>query len=172
MADKRINIIDDELLIVRHSGEIPEIILCASLYYLQDDSEGPGLVIDEDELRYLQDEGLARSREIILRDLDPDNRDLGLYRGVKRSIANYRRHHNFLVRLGRKDEDIRAVTAQAFLDFVCRELEDNQSGLRASSLNCTLVELLDFMDTLKISPTLLPAGWEKLCQNDAGLGMS
>jgi hypothetical protein len=167
-AGNRTDIIDNELLIVRHSGEIPEITLSASLYYLSEDPDGPEIVINEEELRAFQDEALSRSREIILRDLDPDNRDRRLYRGLKRTIANYRRHHDFLERIDRLDEKIKGVTSQALLKFLKREVEDMELGQRASSINCTLTELLDFVDVLGISRDLLPIseigeGWEKLC---------
>ncbi len=165
MAENRTDIIDDELLIIRHSGEIPEITLYASLYYLQDDSQGPGIVIDKDELTAFQDAALSRSREIILRDLDPDNRDLGLYRGLKRTIVNYQRHHDFLARLGRKDEEIREITAGVLLQFLNREVEDTRTGRRTSSINCSRAECLDFIDILGVSRNLLPMGWEKLCKN-------
>ncbi len=165
MMAERINIIDDELLIVRHSGEIPEITLNASLYHLSGEPEGPGLIITEKELRDFQDAALIRSREIILRDLDPDNRDLGLYRGLKRTIANYRRHHDFLARLGRRDMEIREITAQKLLQFLKQEVEDVESGKRGSSINCTPVEMIDFINVLKVDRNLLPKGWAELCMN-------
>lgn len=165
ITENRVDIIDNEVLIVRNSGEIPEIALYASLYYLKDEPEGPGIVVTEEELCAFQAAALVRSREIILRDLDPDNRDLALYRGLKRTIANYRRHHDFLARIGRKDDEIKGITARALLQLLNREVKEVGSGRRVSSINCTISELVNFIDVLEVSRNLLPYGWQKLCSS-------
>ncbi len=79
ISDERTLLLEEELLLVRHSGEIPEVALHASVHYLTEDPEGPGLVLADEELRPLQEAALARYREIILRDLDAGNRDLSLF---------------------------------------------------------------------------------------------
>jgi hypothetical protein len=85
-------------LIIRHSGEIPEIAYYNSCYHLGSDPEGPGLVPNPDELAELQEQVIARYREIMLRDLTPANRDLSIYRGVERVIWNWQRLEKFLRR--------------------------------------------------------------------------
>ncbi len=60
----------DELLIVRHSGEIPEVALHSSIYYLTQDPDGPTISIDAEDLDQLKGAALERYQEIIFRDLD------------------------------------------------------------------------------------------------------
>ena len=54
MHDERLLILEEELLLVRHSGEIPEVALHSSLYYLQDDEEGPQLRLTAEEQQLLE----------------------------------------------------------------------------------------------------------------------
>ena len=42
--------IAEEAFMVLHSGEIPEIALHSSLYYLTEDPDGPGLELNADEI--------------------------------------------------------------------------------------------------------------------------
>lgn len=163
MEEERTLLLEEEYLIVRHSGEIPEIALYSTLYYLSEDPEGPHILLNNEELAALQDGALKRSREIVLRDLDPANRDLSLYRGVRRSQYNWRRHQAFCERIGRDGDGFKAIVRAALLDFLSRELEDVDSGSRTSSINCTAEELAEFVAELDCSPENLPAGLHKLC---------
>ena len=45
MSSERNALMEEELLLVRHSGEIPEVALHASLHFLCDDEEGPRLIL-------------------------------------------------------------------------------------------------------------------------------
>lgn len=159
----RAQILEDELLIVRHSGEIPEIALNATIYYLQEDPEGPGLTLTDLELRSLQDAALKRCREIVLRDLDPENRDLPLYRGIRRTIYNWHRLQAFLGRIGRRQYDFRAVVRKALLAFLSREAADVATGRRSSCINCSAGELAGFARELGCDPGDFPPGWQQLC---------
>lgn len=161
--DERTRLLEDELLIVRHSGEIPEIALYSTLYYLTDDPEGPGILLTDQELVILQDAALQRSREIVLRDLKASNRDLSVYRGVRRSIYNWHRHQAFCDRIQRDSSDFRWVVRKALVNFIAQEKQDVDSGKRASSINCTVDELLDFADELQCDPEELPSNWQVLC---------
>ena len=87
MSDKEIYL-GDEILILGDSGEIPEIAYHTTLHYLCDDPEGPGLTLEPEDFHRLREPVVARYRWIIMRDLDPANRDKRIYRGVARSIAN------------------------------------------------------------------------------------
>ena len=78
----------DELLIVRHSGEIPEVALHGSLYFLSFDPDGPSLNLSPEEKLELKKMAVKRYLEIIHRDLDPENRAKGIYRGLARCIVN------------------------------------------------------------------------------------
>jgi len=163
MEEERILLLEEEYLIVRHSGEIPEIVLYSTLYYLTEDPEGPHILLNNEELAALQDGALKRSREIVLRDLDPANRDLSLYRGVRRSQYNWCRHQAFCERIGRDCDGFKAVVLAALLDFLSREIEDVASGNRCSSINCSAEELAEFAGELGCSLDDLPSGWHKLC---------
>ena len=164
MEDERTLLLEDELLIVRHSGEIPEIALRSTLYYRCEDPEGPQLILSDEELVALQDAALKRSREIVLRDLDPSNRDLTLYRGVRRSIYNWHRHQAFCKRIKRSGKNFHGVVGKALLAFLKQEKEDVVSGDRVSCVNCTADELQYFISVLQCDPDELPSGWQSLCK--------
>ncbi len=155
----------DELLIVRHSGEIPEVALHGSLYYLTQDPEGPGLVLDPREIKALKSMVMERYREIIRRDLDPANRDKPLYRGLARAAVNWRRLVRFCRNEGLAVDGQRTVIGRDFLDFVRREAAEVAAGLRLSSINCSIAELRVLTTDLGLDPDNLPAAWEKLCSN-------
>ena len=163
--DDREAILEEEIIILRNSGEIPEIALYTTLYYLKEDEEGPQITLREEELHLLYDAALARAREIVLRDLDPDNRDLGLYRGPARSIANWQRLQNFCQRIGRECPGFNKTVSQALLSFMVREFEDTQRSLRVSSVNCTSEDSRSFCEELCIDTYSLPNGWRCLCRD-------
>jgi len=167
MDDSRTLILEEELLIVRHSGEIPEIAFHAALHYLCEDPEGPGLILSEEEYQGLLDGALERAREIVLRDLDPANRDLGLYRGVRRSIHNWRRYLDFCRRRGRQGRWFAPEVRQALRDFLDRELADVAGGRRSSCLNCTASELMEFWRELGGEAEDFLSDWSSLCPREA-----
>ena len=164
MEDERTLLLEEEYLIVRHSGEIPEIALYSTLFYLSEDPEGPQIILNNEELDVLQEAALARSREIVLRDLDPANRDLGLYRGVRRSIYNWYRLQAFCQRIGRDCYSFRETVCAALLAFLQQEVQDVTSGNRASSINCSASELADFATVLDCDVADFPPGWAEICQ--------
>jgi hypothetical protein len=156
-------ILEEEFLVVRHSGEIPEVALHGSLYYLCEDEEGPRFILADEELRPLQDAALARYREIIQRDLDVANRDLPLFRGIKRAIWNWHRFARFSETIGSPIADFRTIAAMALLTYLQREVSDVRCGKRASSINCSLGNLVSFAQTLGIDPAPLSGDWASLC---------
>ena len=167
--DDRKSIIEEELIILRNLGEIPEIALHSCLDYLEDDEKGPQITLREEELFLLYDAALVRAREIVLRDLDPDNRDLNLYRGPARSIVNWHRLQDFCRRIGRESREFNKTVSQALLSFMERELEDTQRLLRASSVNCTAEEIRTFCKELCMGTDSLPDGWICLCKDRPAL---
>jgi len=154
----------DELLIVRHSGEIPEVALHSSIYYLTQDSGGPTISLDAEDLDQLKGAVLERYQEIIFRDLEPDNRDKGLYRGLARCLANWGRFSKFCRQEGREVDRIRSEVAEALRRFIDRELRDVQSGSRTSCINCSADELIQLAAALYLSEEDLPDGWQCLCE--------
>ena len=155
--------LEEELLLVRHSGEIPEVALHASLHYLCDEADGPRLLLTDEELKGLQEAALARYREIILRDLDAGNRDLSLFRGIGRAICNWERYQRFSEGLGRPLEPFRRQAAEALLAYLQHEAAEVRSGTRTPSVNCATGELRTFTRTLGLAAGDLPPGWDSLC---------
>jgi hypothetical protein len=154
----------DELLIVRHSGEIPEVALHGSIYYLTQDPDGPRIMLEAKDIAQLKSAVVERYCEIIFRDLEPDNRDKGLYRGLARCVANWGRLSRFCHREGREVDRIRSKVAAALCRFIDREFRDVQSGSRTSCVNCTLPEFESLLAEIRLSPDQLPPGWLNLWQ--------
>lgn len=162
--NERENILEEELLLVRHSGEIPEVALHASLYYLCEDAEGPGLILADEELTALQHAALARYREIVLRDLDTANRDLTLFRGIKRALHNWYRLARFSNAISCSVEDFRAIAAKALLTYLQQELDEVCCGKRVPSVNCSEEALATFAFALGIDLATLKGDWPRLCE--------
>ena len=164
ISDERTLLLEEELLLVRHSGEIPEVALHASVHYLTEDPEGPGLVLADEELRPLQEAALARYHEIILRDLNPVNRDRSLFRGIRRAIANWQRCSRFGEQIDQPTADFRRIAAAALRQYLHQEAREVQASERSPSVNCTPESLLSFARELGIEPAELPDGWPGLCE--------
>jgi len=163
---ERESLLAEEQLIVRHSGEIPEIAFHSSLYYLCEDPAGPQLSLTEKELALLRQQVIARYQEILLRDLSPKNRDARIYRGLKRCLFNWERLGKFCLRQEIKIEAaLRQEIAEALRCFLRQEADEVRAGLRHSCLNCTRDELEGFARELHVLPEQLPEDMELLfCQ--------
>lgn len=153
----------EETLIIRNSGEIPEVTYHSSLYYLTKDPDGPGLCLAISDLRVLQEAVLARYRTIILRDLTCDNRDRSLYRGLKRCVANWQRLTLFAAREGWDIELLRAEVRDALRFFMAQEQDDIKSGRRQTCINCGADELAWLAREVGCAADLLEKGWQELC---------
>lgn len=153
----------DELLIVRHSGEIPEVALHGAIFFLTHDPHGPGLKIGPEELLLLKEMVVARYREIIGRDLEPANRDHGSYRGLARCICNWQRLKRFCGKEGFTLEPFRKEAAIALVALLRAETFDIASARRLSSINCTARELTEFIAELGLNRGDLPEGWGDIC---------
>ncbi|MBU2537839.1 MAG: hypothetical protein KKH22_05330 [Proteobacteria bacterium] len=161
------SLLAEEILIVRHSGEIPEIAFHGSLYYLCEDPDGPQLTLTEKERDILRRQVVARYRDILLRDLNPENRDATIYRGLKRCIFNWERLGKFCKRQGMTVEDVRQEIAGALRSFLHQEANEVRAGFRQSCLNCTKEELAVFAGAIGVRPEELPEGLEMLfCPKD------
>lgn len=153
----------DELLIVRHSGEIPEVALHGSLHYLTCAPDGPQLLLSEAEVGALKMMVVERYREIISRDLEPANRDRALYRGLARAAVNWCRLEKFCRCEGLAAEVHARETRAALLRFLRQELADVAARRRLPSINCPSEELVSFAAALGLPPEELPPGWQTLC---------
>ena len=150
--------LEDEWYGVRYSGEIPEVALCSALYYLAEDRNGPGLDLAPVHVEKLVEAAKLRYREIVLRDLNHENREKRIYRGIKRSIANWGRYKEFCNRRGVDSTSLKYEAAAALLIFLSEEIGDVERGLRAPAVNCSLEEVLDFASQLGIAASALPIG--------------
>lgn len=155
--------IAEEVFLIEHSGEIPEVAFYSSLYFLTEDNDGPGFSLLANEILLLKNAVVRRYRTIIARDLEPGNRDKRSYRGLARCSVNWQRLFRFCVRENIAVETIRTDTAKALKSFLQREAADVLSCKRASSLNCPAQEIENLADALGLGPADLPAGWQELC---------
>ncbi|MBU0730836.1 MAG: hypothetical protein KKE17_12335 [Proteobacteria bacterium] len=157
--------LSEERLIIKHSGEIPEVTYHGSIYYLTRDPEGPSLVLNTADLRFLQEMVLERYRVIILRDLTPENREKRLYRGLQRGAVNWERLTDFSNRYCWDLANIREEIAGALMAFLRQEAKDTNDGCLPSSINSTPRVLETFSRDLGINLDDLPSCWKKLCGN-------
>lgn len=156
-------LIEEEWYHVRHSGEIPEIALHASIHYLTEDGDGPRIKLTPADMARLHDAAGRRYREIILRDITPANRDETIYRGVLRTISNWRRYKRFCKRHSLSTEGVRDDLAPRLLAFLRREIDDVEAGVRSSCINCTFEDLTSLAVELEISLAPLEQSLRPLC---------
>ena len=157
------SLIAEEVFVVQHSGEIPEVTLHEALYYLTEDDEGPGLQMKPDDVFPLKQAVVKRYRTIILRDLAPGNRDKRIYRGLARCAANWQRLIIFCTREGIDFQIIRNEAAGALQEFLDTEVADVDSKKRYSCINCSQAEIEELAISLGVSLNKLPEGWQELC---------
>lgn len=163
-SDKKYHI-EEEVFVVENSGEIPEVTLYESLYHLSEDPDGPSLKLDAEDIIPLKQAVFRRYRAIILRDLDPGNRDKRIYRGLARCNANWQRLQRFCLRENMDYGPIRDETAGALVQFLENEIRDVQSSRRSSCINCSLQEIEILVHSLGVSQDNLPEGWQDLCSS-------
>lgn len=166
-TNERQALLEEELLLVRHSGEIPEVALHASLHYLCDDADGPRLQLSPQERRTLEEAVLARYQEIILRDLNADNRTLSLFRGIRRANHNWYRFVRFSDKIDRSYEQFRNIAAEALLRYLHITCSENPGGHDCAAVNCTPDALLTFAIALGVDEVRLPENWQYQCEKNA-----
>ncbi|WP_028581112.1 hypothetical protein [Desulfogranum japonicum] len=160
----REHILEEEVLIVRHSGELPEVVYHSSLVYLCEDPEGPHFRLTQAELQILQRAAKERYLEIVCRDLDPNNRDLSLFRGMERAYVNWQRFVRFCERIQNDASPHLGKVATCLTCFLQQELVDVTTGKRTSSLNCSPEIVIQFAELLGLGPEDLPSGWQSLAE--------
>jgi hypothetical protein len=159
-------LIAEEAFVIQHSGEIPEVTLHESLYHLTEDPDGPSLKLDKKDVLPLKQAVVKRYRTIILRDIDPQNRDKSIYRGVARCAANWQRLRKFCFRESLDITKIKTETAKALQVFLTREVVDVESKKRSSCINCRDIEIEDLAKSLDVSIANLPGRWQELCPEE------
>ncbi len=160
---ERKELLDDEWLIVRHSGEIPEITYHASLYYLSRDDDGPRLHLQETELSRLKDAAIQRYQEIVLRDINLENFHKSIYRGLRRTLYNWQRLKEFAKRQALDYGEFDAVVAAELLDFLRLGVEAAGRDVPEKFINCREQQLLEFVSELGINRERLPLEIGRFC---------
>lgn len=153
MDGKLAEIIENEWYLVRHSGETPEIALHSALYFLTRAKDGPRVTLGQEHFHMLQKAAIERFSEIILRDLQHANAGTKIYRGLGRSIINYRRFSTFCLRQKVDPGEICRQARKALEVFLTTEMTVVRSGERPSIINCSLSELHSFSEELGLNLT-------------------
>ncbi len=152
-------VIEEETFMILHSGEIPEIAYYGAIHYLTEEPDGPRLSrleIGEEGFRRLKSAVVSRYRTIIMRDLEPGNRDKRIYRGVQRAAVNWMRLRNFARKEALDIASIQKETADKLLSFLAQETQEVLAGARKTSINCTIADLFDFARNLGLYAYDLP----------------
>lgn len=157
-------LVEDEWYVVRYSGEIPEVAFHSAVYHLTRDREGPQIDLSDQQHGYLVDAVKQRYIDIILRDLLPLNKNTSAYRGVRRSLINWKRYTLFCERYGLDPEPLKAVVGESLCDFLAYERREFDRGGNAGSLNCSWPELCEYVNLLGLDITCLPEGVRSLCR--------
>lgn len=144
-------LLENEWFIVRHSGETPEIAFNSAIYFLTQAKDGPKMSLTEKQITWLKQGALERFREIVLRDLQHLNADKPIYRGMARSIVNYQRFKKFCARQNIFDKALQKDAAIHLVSFLAAEAVELQMGSRATLINCSYTEILEFADELKVN---------------------
>lgn len=160
------HILIDECLIIKTSGELPEVAYHGSIHYLVEDPQGPQLHLSATDQKILQEAVVERYRLIILRDLIIENRDKDFYRGLKRSVANWQRLSIFATANKHDLSIIREEVSRALISFISHEIAEVTCGLRQSCVNCSVKDLSRLVHNLRLTIVDLPSGWERLCTLD------
>lgn len=161
--EERNELLADEWLIVRDSGEIPEVTLHATLHYLTEEDDGPKLSLNEEELNELKDAAVKRYHEIILRDMSMENFHKNFYRGLRRSLYNWHRCVAFMKRQSIKADGFKMIAAKSFLLFIEQGITLAGKELPATFINCSVLELGELAEELGVTAEQLPSDIEQFC---------
>ncbi len=155
-------LIENEWYMVRHSGEIPEVAFHSALYYLSRDKQGPCLQLENVIVEELKLAARDRFLDIIKRDLDPDNREKTVYRGLARGIVNWSRFKHFCERQQLSWRAFIFETSCMLRSFLEREVAECRGG-KKSCINCSHEDLITFAKELGITPEKLPQDVNEYC---------
>lgn len=152
---ERESVIEDEVLIVETSGEMPEVAYHGSLYYLSHDPEGPGLSLGRQDKGRLILAVVEGYRRIIRRDLDLENRQKSCYRGLIRCLVNWRRLTGFAAAHRLSLAELQEEIAAALQTFLAGEAVDVGRGC-PTCVNCSQAELRELINEVGLSDNNLP----------------
>jgi hypothetical protein len=157
----REELLENEWHLVRDSGELPEVAYHASIHFLTRDEDGPRLELTDEERGRLLEAAQRRYRDIILRDMIPENQGKSIYRGLKRSMENWSRFKVFLTRNQVETASLQQETAAALQAFLAAEIAAGVCP--AAGLNCSPQDLLSFAHDLGLVRSQLPENIERYC---------
>jgi len=163
IEEERKGLLADEWLIVRNSGEIPEITFHATLHYLTEDTDGPGLLLTQAELDELKDAAVKRYQEIILRDMNIENFHKSLYRGLRRSLFNWHRFVAFRKRQSIQVDDFKKIAAKSLLLFLEQGMALAGQELPRNFINCSALELAELAGEFGVATDKLPSNIRQFC---------
>lgn len=155
--------IENEWYVVRYSGETPEIAYNSAIYHLTRAKDGPHVCLTEQQIDSLKDAAVERYTEIVLRDLQHVNCTKSIYRGIGRSIINYRRFCMFCTRQHLEVTRVRSQAAESLQVFIDTEIYQLQRLGYSSIINCTFEELQDYALELGVALGDWCAVLEKHC---------
>lgn len=156
-------LVENEWYAVRYSGEIPEVAYHGALFHLTEEHNGPQIELSKDQQDRLLEAVALRYLDITLRDLLPENKDTGGYRGLKRSYINWQRFLLFCERYSIDGEVYRKMIAAALADLLQYENRLMEKGEPEGEFNCSLAELLSFIEIVGLNPADLPASLRNCC---------
>jgi hypothetical protein len=165
--EERDELLADEWLMVRHSGEIPEITFHSSLHYLTQESDGPGLSLTEEELARLKDAAVQRYQEIILRDIRVENVHKTIYRGVRRTLYNWQRCKAFTLRQSIDCGTFQETAAQTLLDFLEQGVSAAGKTIAVHFINCSADQLIELGEELGLAVEQYPPDFAQFCLSDS-----
>ncbi len=167
MTEERDELLADEWLIVRHSGEIPEITFHSSLHYLCKENDGPRFTLTEAELTSLKEAAVQRYQEIILRDIRVENFHETIYRGVRRSLYNWDRTEAFALRQSIDWTSFKEIAAQALLLFLEKGRSAAGSSLPEKFINCSVNKLNELAGKVGLDLKQLPDNIAQFCLSES-----
>lgn len=98
-----------------------------------------------------------------MRDLTIANRDLSLFRGLRRAEENWRRYAQFCRKVGFDYSLFRQEAGLALIDYLQVELDEVAVKKRKPSINCAKKIVCALAKGLALRPEAFPQGWETLC---------
>lgn len=164
--EERAELLEDEWLIVRNSGEIPEITYHSSLYFISVDPDGPGFELRAVEENHLKEAAVQRYHEIILRDIQLENFHKTIYRGIRRTIYNWYRCKAFGERQNLDCNAFRETAARELILFLQQGMQAAGKSLPINFLNCCYRELLELAEELNVDPEKLSPNLVQFCLPD------
>lgn len=151
MESNDAELLENEWYIVRHSGETPEIALHSALYFLTRSKDGPRLSLSVEQVAWLRQAAVDRYFEIIVRDLLQVNYGTSIYRGINRSIINYRRFCTFCDRQKVDRSAIQRRAAAVLLQFLEIEVAEVKGKKRRPRIDCSYATLKRFAADLGVA---------------------